>query len=72
MGEDVTIRSRRSVQRLGSTMQRPPLSLDPYYLITPFFTDAVDRQIVLGKMMQVRSEGPTVECPDLIGSDLHG
>jgi hypothetical protein len=48
--------------------QRPPLTLDLYYLITPLLTDAADRQIVLGKVMQVLYDRPSLEAPDLAGS----
>lgn len=68
IGEDAFMKNRASVEGPGGTQRRTPLSLDLYYLITPLLTDAYDRQVVLGKVMQVLYDRPTLEGPDLIGS----
>jgi hypothetical protein len=54
--------------RRAGRQRRTPLTLDLYYLITPLLTDAFDRQVVLGKIMQVLYDQPTLEGPDLVGS----
>jgi hypothetical protein len=66
--EDAYLKNRGPVEGPGGTLQRPPLTLDLYYLITPLLTDAADRQIVLGKVMQVLYDRPSLEAPDLAGS----
>jgi hypothetical protein len=66
--EDGYLKNRGSVEGPGGNSQRPPLSLDLYYLITPLLTDAADRQIVLGKVMQVLYDQATLVGPNLVGS----
>jgi hypothetical protein len=66
--EDPYLKNRGTVEGPGGAPQRPPLTLDLYYLITPLLTDAADRQIVLGKVMQVLYDQATLEGPDLVGS----
>lgn len=68
IGEDPFLKNRLPVEGPGGVQRRPPLTLDLYYLITPLLTDAADRQIVLGKVMQVLYDRPTLETPDLVGS----
>jgi Pvc16 N-terminal domain len=66
--EDGYLKNRGPLEGPGGSLQRPPLTLDLFYLITPLLTDAADRQIVLGKVMQVLYDRPTLEGPDLAGS----
>jgi len=68
IGEDQYMKNRGPVEGAGGRLRRTPLSLDLSYLITPLLADAADRQIVLGKVMQVLYDRPTLEGPDLVGS----
>ena len=69
--EDPYMKNRSRIEGPGGSSQRVPLALDLYYLITPMLTAARDRQIVLGKVMQVLYDRPTLEGADLVG-DLAG
>lgn len=66
--EDPYLKNRSRVEGPGGYSQRVPLALDLYYLITPMLTAARDRQIVLGKVMQVLYDRPTLEGTDLVGT----
>jgi hypothetical protein len=66
--EDSYLKNRSPIEGPGGVLQRAPLCLDLYYLITPLLTTARDRQIVLGKVMQVFHDRPTLEGTDLVGS----
>ncbi|MDQ6869492.1 MAG: DUF4255 domain-containing protein [Pseudomonadota bacterium] len=68
IGEDPFMKNRLPVEGTGGMLRRPPLSLDLYYLITPMLADAFDRHVVLGKVMQVLYDQPTLDGPDLVGS----
>jgi hypothetical protein len=68
IGEDPFMKNRQYVEGAGGLRRSPPLSLDLHYLITPMLTDAADRQIVLGKVMQVLYDRPSLDGPDLVGS----
>jgi hypothetical protein len=49
-------------------LQKPPLTLDLYYLVTPLLGLPREQQIVLGKAMQILYDRSTLEGPDLVGS----
>ena len=49
-------------------LEKPPLTLDLYYLVTPLLGMPKDQQIVLGKTMQVLYDRSTLEGTDLVGS----
>jgi hypothetical protein len=66
--EDPYLKNRNSVEGPGGLLQRAPMALDLFYLITPMLAAARDRQIVLGKIMQVLYDRPTLEGTDLVGS----
>ena len=66
--EDPFMKNRCSVEGSGGRIRKPPLSLDLYYLITPLLKAPRDQQIVLGKIMQILYDRPTLEGPDLAGS----
>jgi hypothetical protein len=68
IGEDAFMKNRLPAEGPGGLQRRTPLTLDLYYLITPLLTDAFDRQVLLGKIMQVLYDQPTLEEPDLVGS----
>jgi hypothetical protein len=70
IGEDSYMKNRCPVEGSGGGQRRAPLALDLYYLITPLLTNARDRQIVLGKVMQVFYDHPTLEGTDLTGTSL--
>lgn len=67
---------RRSVSEKPSSgggnreaeFEKPPMSLDLYSLITPLLKAPHDQQIVLGKILQILHDRPTLEGPDLAGS----
>ncbi|MGB8843090.1 MAG: DUF4255 domain-containing protein [Aliidongia sp.] len=66
--EDPYLKNRNPVEGPGGLLQRVPMALDLYYLITPMLTAARDRQIVLGKVMQLLYDRPTLEGADLVGT----
>jgi len=66
--EDPYMKNRCSVEGDGGKLRKPPLSLDLYYLITPLLKAPRDQQIVLGKILQILYDRPTLEGPDLVGS----
>jgi hypothetical protein len=52
-------------------VQKPPLTLDLYYLVTPLLGLPRDQQIVLGKTMQILYDRSSLEGTDLaVGSSL--
>ena len=66
--EDVHARNRPPGPGTGGRLRRAPLALDLSFLITPLLRAARDRQIVLGKVMQVLSDRSSLEGNDLTGS----
>jgi hypothetical protein len=68
--ENPYMKNQVQVEGFGGRQRRTPLALDLYYLITPLLTKAQDRQIVLGKVMQVFFDRPTLEGSDLAGTSL--
>ena len=44
------------------------MALDLYYLITPLLKAPRDQQIVLGKILQILYDRPTMQGTDLVGS----
>ena len=66
--EDPYMKNCPPVEGNGGRMRKPPLSLDLYYLMTPLLKAPRDQQIVLGKVLQILYDRPTLEGPDLVGS----
>ena len=66
--EDPYMKNRMSVEGTGGRVRKPPMSIDLYYLITPLLKAPRDQQIVLGKVLQILYDRPTLEGPDLVGS----
>lgn len=66
--EDPYMKNRPPVEGNGGRIRKTPLSLDLYYLITPLLKAPRDQQIVLGKVLQILNDRPTLEGPDLVGS----
>lgn len=66
--EDPYLKNRISVEGNGGAVRKPPMALDLYYLITPLLKSPRDQQIVLGKILQVFYDHPTLEGTDLVGS----
>jgi hypothetical protein len=56
-----------------TTLKPSPLSLDLYYLITPFANDRSDEHLILGKVMQILHDHAIIRVPiprgDLEGTD---
>ncbi|MGA8432337.1 MAG: DUF4255 domain-containing protein [Candidatus Sulfotelmatobacter sp.] len=66
--EDCYMKNRVQVEGPGGSVRKPPMSLDLYYLITPLLKAPRDQQIVLGKVLQILYDRPTLEGPDLAGT----
>lgn len=66
--EDPQRKNQFPVQGAGGKVRKPPMALDLNYLITPLLKDPRDQQIVLGKIIQVLYDRPTLEGPDLVDS----
>jgi hypothetical protein len=66
--EDPYMKNREPVEGTGGRIRKPPMALDLYYLITPLLKAPRDQQIVLGKVMQVLYDRPTLEGPELTGT----
>jgi Pvc16 N-terminal domain len=65
--EDPYLKNQPQVIGRGGLPVRSPLCLDLYYLMTPLLADTRDQHIVLGKLMQILYDRPTLEGADLIG-----
>jgi hypothetical protein len=63
--EDAYSKNRLPVNDGRGRLQKPPLTLDLYYLVTPLLGQPHEQQIVLGKTMQVLYDRPTLEGTDL-------
>jgi hypothetical protein len=68
--EDPFMKNQYPGQGSGGKTRRPPMALDLNYLITPLLKAPRDQQIVLGKIMQVLYDRPTLEGTDLAGTTL--
>jgi hypothetical protein len=66
--EDPYMKNQCPVEGTGGRLRRPPLTLDLFYMITPLLKAPHDQQVVLGKIMQVLHDRPTLEGSDLNGS----
>ena len=66
--EDAYMKNRIAVEGNGGAVRKPQMALDLYYLITPLLKAPRDQQIVLGKILQVFYDHPTLEGTDLVGS----
>jgi Pvc16 N-terminal domain len=59
--EDAFMKNSGPVEGNGGRMRKPPMALDLYYLITPMLKTPRDQQIVLGKVMRVLYDRPTLD-----------
>jgi hypothetical protein len=66
--EDAFSKNRPPINDGRGQLQKPPLTLDLYYLVTPLVGLPREQQIVLGKTMQVLYDRSTLEGTDLVGS----
>jgi hypothetical protein len=66
--EDPYSKNRPPIRDDRGFLEKPPLTLDLYYLVTPLLGLPRDQQIVLGKTMQVLYDHSTLEATDLVGS----
>jgi hypothetical protein len=66
--EDPYMKNRGPVEGNGGRVRKAPMTLDLYYLITPLLKAPRDQQIVLGKILQILYDRPTLEGPDLTGT----
>lgn len=66
--EDPYMKNRLPVEGTGGRVRKPPMALDLSYLITPLLKEPRDQQIVLGKVLQILYDCPTLEGPDLAGT----
>jgi hypothetical protein len=66
--ENPYLKNRPPVEGTGGKVRKPPMALDLYYLITPLLKAPRDQQIILGKVMQVLYDRPTLDGPELSGS----
>lgn len=66
--ENPYMKNGPGVEGSGGRLRRRPLMLDLFYLVTPLLKLTRDRQIVLGKVMQIFHDHATVEGADLFGS----
>lgn len=53
------------------TLQYPPLTLDLFYVLTPFAEDKVDEHKVLGEAMRILYDNAIIDPADLQGSLAH-
>ncbi len=66
--EDPYMNNRFSVEGTRGHIRKPPLTLDLFYLITPLLKAPRDQQIVLGKILQILYDRPTLEGPEGAGT----
>src|SRR5208282_723993 len=68
IAEDAYSKNRPPINNGRGQLQKPPLTLDLYYLVTPLVGLPREQQIVLGKTMQILYDRSTLEGTDLVGS----
>lgn len=68
--EDPFMKNQYAGQGSGGKTKRAPMALDLNYLITPLLKAPRDQQIVLGKIMQVLYDRPSLEGADMAGTTL--
>ena len=68
IAEDAQSKNRPPLNLGNGRVQKPPLTLDLYYLVTPLVGLPREQQIVLGKTMQVLYDRATLQGTDLVGS----
>lgn len=62
----------QEMQNVNNTkLKPPPISLDLYYLITPFAQSRSEEQLILGRVMQIFYDNAILKMPILRG-DLEG
>jgi Pvc16 N-terminal domain len=66
--EDPHMKNGGTVTGTGAKQRQRPLALDLFYLVTPLLKAPRDQQIVLGKVMRVLYDHPTLDGADLAGS----
>ncbi|WP_353064455.1 DUF4255 domain-containing protein [Tunturibacter psychrotolerans] len=66
--EDPYLKNRAHVEGTGGRIRKPPMSIDLYYLVTPLLKAPRDQQIVLGKVLQILYDRPTLQGSDLTGT----
>lgn len=64
--ENPFVKNQFPISGTGDRLRKPPLTLDLNYMITPLLKDPGDRQIVLGKVMQVLYDRAILEGADLV------
>jgi len=64
--ENPYVKNQSPVAGPGGTFRKPPLTLDLNYMITPLLKEPEDRQVVLGKVMQVLYDKAVLEGSDLV------
>lgn len=72
--EDPYAKNRGPLSRGSSVQQRAPLSLDLFYMVTPYVPsnqDALDEHIILGDAMRVLYDHPVIG-DSLLQGDLRG
>jgi hypothetical protein len=71
IAEDAYSKNRPPINDGRGNLEKPPLALDLYYLVTPLAGAPREQQIILGKTMQVLYDRSTLEGTDLVaGSSL--
>ena len=71
IAEDAYSKNRPPINDGRGVLQKPPLTLDLYYLVTPLVGLPREQQIVLGKTMQILYDRSTLEGTDLVaGSSI--
>jgi hypothetical protein len=70
IAEDAFSKNQPPINNGRSQLEKPPLALDLYYLVTPLLGQPREQQIVLGKTMQILYDRSTLEGTDLTGSML--
>jgi hypothetical protein len=63
--ENPYVKNQYPVAGPGGMFRKPPLTLDLNFMITPLLKEPEDRQIVLGKVMQVLYDKAILEGADL-------
>ena len=69
--ENANRKNQRWQPRGPTTLQYPPLTLDLFYVMTPFAEDKVDEHKVLGEAMRIFYDRAIIEAADLQGSLAH-
>jgi Pvc16 N-terminal domain len=71
VSENPSMKNQPPTLNGGGVLLPTPLTLDLFYLVTPLIKTALERHMILGKVLQVFHDRPILQAPELVG-ELEG